>query len=107
MGKQELRSDLIAARAVIANQDDWCKGAWAEGHRHCSWGAGVAVLMKALGLSLGDVTVHPRFYAVEDALNDATPDGSSIVQFNDRDTTTHGDILALFDRAINAIPEDA
>lgn len=95
-----LHDDLIAARALIDTPEKWIKGVDFTPDHRCS--------LKAVA----DATNQPmggfRWSDCENALIKALPSnlrghaGHSVVVFNDRPSTTHADIMALFDRAINA-----
>jgi hypothetical protein len=89
MSKQ-VADDLRAARAAIAAPGLWCKNAYKDGGRCCAIGA-----LEVLG--------EAAFKRARQALRHALPEGFlSVVAYNDHPTTTHADILALFDRAIEA-----
>lgn len=96
-----LQSDLIAARALIDTPEKW-----ARGDKNGRLRPETFCAMTALG-----VPCEPdskRFDAARDALIAQLPEGFEgnpqfpVVSYNDSDTTTHADILALFDRAIKA-----
>jgi hypothetical protein len=92
--------DLVAARAKIADEAHWIKGVDFSSERLCAMGAVGAALKQPMG--------GFRWSACEAALIKALPSSArghashSVVCFNDRRATTHSDILALFDRAIEA-----
>jgi hypothetical protein len=87
--------DLIAARALIENPENWIKG---ENFRlvdgracYCMDGA-----LQAVGVGVdGDA-----WWALNDHLGGYTHLG--LIWFNDAAATTHSDVMALFDRAIDA-----
>ena len=94
-----VRENLIAARALIANEANWAQGKDVDASkgRYC---AAVAC------------TDFPTAYDMFNALGDALPDAfkrpgwhgvARLFKFNDE--SGHGDVLALFDRAIAAQPE--
>jgi hypothetical protein len=56
----------------------------------------VGALKKALQMNAIDVVQTSAYRALRSELGGELP----LVAFNDRDTTTHADVLALFDRAI-------
>jgi hypothetical protein len=103
-----LKDDLIAARALIDTPEKWCKWhghmtrrKWLffEQHSYCTIGA-IAV---EPGGHMN--TSRSAYYKMRDALERALPPGfrnSFLVSFNDDESTTHNDVLALFDRAIEA-----
>ena len=83
-----VKDDLIAAKALIANPKKWIKYEPQRDDCFCTLGA--------LG-TISPAGLH--FQAVYDAL----PDGEVFIShFNDAPTTTHSDIMALFQRAIDA-----
>lgn len=81
---------LERGRAWLADPGQWRKGA--RGYV----GESPCCAIGALGeRRLGD--------AAENALLEALPAGEcSVINYNDRPSTTHADILALYDRAIAA-----
>ena len=80
---------LTAARKRIDTPSKWCKGYISAGSRCCIMGA------------LDEVTLtYIEFHKAKDVLLSQVGDG--IEEFNDHPTTTHRDVLALFDRAIEA-----
>lgn len=93
---------LVAARELIAEPEHWTKGASARGKS----GAKVdpdgraAVSFCATGACYRATRRDWRHApAAIDALQDAV-NYSGIVYYNDEPTTTHTDILAVFDKAI-------
>ncbi len=87
-----LKDNLIAARALIATPDHWCKGTLKMGCAFCAMGA--------IGEVVTDIWVSgtPEYAALRAEL----PWGKSVPSFNDADSTKHEDVLALFDLAIEA-----
>ena len=94
-GIASLREGLIKARALIDTSDKWCKIHFAAPGQHCTMGA--------LEATVG----HDRAYGpYRTALLAALPNGFpyvSVINFNDDPSTTHADIMALFDRAIASL----
>ncbi len=98
---------LVQARKLIERPERWTKGNFAkdahqyavypESHRAACWCAHGATI-KA---SAEDWAKHASAIA---ALRNALTAGwaRNIVSFNDDPSTTHADILALFDRAIES-----
>jgi hypothetical protein len=90
-----VKENLIAARALIDMPEKWGKGSRGlRGTRECAMTACGALKLKS----------H-EFDGVRLALTAALPHGSdltapAVVRFNDDPSTTHTDIMALFDRAI-------
>jgi len=107
MADTQLADDLIAARALIATPGTWCKGL-SSGQNCTMW----AVNLVTTGKANGTAYAGARWQAAEHALRRQVPrlpfdhrgefDAHPVVRFNDAPTTTHNDILALFDRAIQA-----
>lgn len=104
-----VKTDLIAARALIEAESDWSpSGAYTIRNGRmaiCTWMA----LHKAIN------TTGERLMAGYDSLLAALPwhwrlrarfsqdmRDAWIIRFNDHPKTTHADIMALFDRAIEA-----
>jgi hypothetical protein len=99
---------LRAARETIADPKHWTQGAYArdkhgvpvdslrgEGCTFCTFGAVRHVVAKE----------NAEYFEAEVALDSSVPRdgmGATIgaINFNDAPTTTHADVLALFDRAI-------
>lgn len=96
-----LRDDLIAARALIDTPEKWCK----EVNRYEKNGVVISrCAIEAVSASTAD---NHAFHAARVALIDAMPRAPTgtfdmVSVYNDRAATTHADIMALFDRAINA-----
>lgn len=85
---------LRAARARIDTEAKWCKDRMHMGPDvHCAEGACVYV---PAGTYVNTVNALRAALALMPAM--ATCD--SIMSYNDLPTTTHADIMALFDRAI-------
>lgn len=92
----QLADDLRAAKALIDTPEKWGKG---DGLRGPSKPKRCAIHAVAHGVDLG------REDAMVDALTAALPEGWQggllpIAEYNDDPSTTHADVLALFDRAI-------
>lgn len=91
---------LIAGRALLSDGRRWAKGDYCVGDTFCVVGAlGIRTDRRA---SRTDAQREAIFY-----LGAHVPKGHfRIADFNDNPTTTHADVLALFDRAIAARRED-
>ena len=94
---QKTRDVLIAARTIIADPAMWYQGDWsASGEKYnlsepcCAECAIYRATDGAGGASFDAITTIRQF----------TPDCVGIHIFNDAPTTTHADIMAVFDRAI-------
>src|SRR6266853_5063736 len=99
-----MKAILIAARELIEKPEAWCKFELARMGSVPVWsGSEDATCFCALGAIvrlLGSATYGSP---VEDALDSAVPGGFACASdFNDAPTTTHADVLALYDRAIEA-----
>lgn len=95
-----VKENLIAAKALIDTPEKWIKGELVSNGCYCSVGA----IEQTVPFAPGECA---EYAAIEAALppefEDDTSDWNSVVaQFNDDPTTTHADIMALFDRAIAA-----
>lgn len=90
------RDDLITAKALIDAPEKWCRYvAWNTAGARCTMGACNVV-------SQGR---NERLAFLESALQRCLPKTSSFISdFNDDQSTTHADIMALFDRAIASEP---
>lgn len=103
------REVLVAARALIATPERWTKetSSWVRNGIECFCAIG------AIGRAVDHDHNAPATEDVNDALRAAMPawfldrrtGRPSIVEFNDAPTTTHADVLQLFDRAIAACDE--
>ncbi|MES2055782.1 MAG: hypothetical protein V4564_07590 [Pseudomonadota bacterium] len=115
MAIKQLADDLRAARAVIEKPEAWTRRAYAKtannrqtrsplsenAVRFCVLGA----ICRAVGepdYGMGRSSRASSFLLGFVPLNRRTSVLAGIVAFNDRKSTTHVDILALFDRAIAA-----
>lgn len=87
----EVVKALIRAKAIIINPDHWIKGVIYDGNqRRCAIGAVRAVMFGVY---------DPHYNAVVRALHpDKGEDG--VYDFNDDNSTTHADVIAMFDAAI-------
>ena len=89
---------LIAARAIISDPAMWYQGDWTEAggwdnNDACCAECAIMRASKSLGIIVPDWRFEMRKH---------TPTNQHIHVFNDCKTTTHADILAMFDRAIAA-----
>lgn len=91
-----LKEDLIAAKALIDTPEKWTKNYFrTDNGCYCAVGAMDAATRPDPTFDRGD--------AAHAALRASLPEGEkSITGFNDRSSTTHADVMALFDRAIAA-----
>jgi len=98
-----LKSDLVAAKALIDTPEKWCQGTYSIDDRsYCVLGAS----RKAVGLEAWTFNFNqPRYLAVYGVLQAVLPRGpyrGDVAAFNDAKRRKHSDIMALFDRAIVA-----
>lgn len=93
---RSVKENLIAAKALIDTPEKWLKGKLANADG-CFCAAGA--LKYAAGYGAGEVWDSPEYRAVRGGIPDTKQE---IPSFNDRPSTTHADIMALFDRAIAA-----
>lgn len=91
-----VREDLVAAKALIDTPRKWRKGDYDRGGRCCAVGA----VVRVVGGEISDAEYSSAALALEAAL--LPEQGKKVFLFNDNPTTTHADIMALFDRAIAA-----
>ena len=89
-----MRHDLTAAKSLIDTPEKWCKGGLRQGNR-----------LTALG-ALNDACNPMTLRAVYPLITALLPEGfnrpGGIKAYNDAQATIHADIMALFDRAIDA-----
>lgn len=95
---QEVVDVLVRARALIASEDRWCRGSYSKLQddgffAFCAVGAELQATRGIVDWS----DESPSLLALIAAL----PEGyDRISVFNDDPKTTHADVLALYDRAI-------
>lgn len=110
----EAQRVLREAKTLIQKSECWIKGDRKRDNAYCILGA---VTMTKYGSVVGGKLTIPEVKALADGLPaGATWDGGGhpwggrvAGSFNDRDGTTHADVLALFDRAyiLAGLPEYA
>lgn len=96
---------LKAARAKIEKPENWTQGVFARNAHGLLTGPHFsdAACWCALGAVKAALPDHYTGYSkMRELLSAACPPGGDIVDFNDDLSTTHADILAMFDRAIAA-----
>lgn len=92
-----VKENLIAAKALIDTPQKWKKNGWGSNGCYCALGA----LMRASNAHV--LRIVDRSNPDTKALLSAVPEPfESVVAYNDHSSTTHADIMALFDRAIAA-----
>lgn len=98
-----LKDDLIAAKALIDTPEKWIKGSFCVNGCRCALGAIFTV--SAIDGEWSEAKEHQLIEAVSDSLPE--PWKANLISFNDHPDTSHADIMALFDRAINAADMNA
>lgn len=92
-----VKDNLIAAKALIDTPEKWAKGSMIIGDRLCVVGAiGVARKWDAQAFET------PEYAALDRSLPAINLTGYRVSRYNDHPNTTHDDIMALLDRAIEA-----
>lgn len=101
--QQQVIEALRAAREKISSPERWTQGTWARGANDrvaklgnpavcwCIWGALVPT---------ESTTMYGVAEDAYEALRDDPAVGGCPIAYNDKATTTHADVLALFDRTI-------
>lgn len=95
-----LRDDLIAAKALIADPAKWVKED--GGDQLSCWCAATACKSIAMTYGVHYMKEWGRLTRALERQFPAKLAGWSLPEFNDWHDTTHADIMALFDRAIEA-----
>lgn len=95
-GRAQLVADLVAAKALIDTPEKWWKGSYHNDAGDC---------FCAMGAVLHVTDCNPfssRVRACRELLEAAVPimTRQPVGLYNDEFSTTHADIMALFDRAI-------
>lgn len=105
---------LLDARSRIAHPSNWIKGTFQDGDRYCVVGALSAVcagrcwerpsdterrLTRILAGQLPRQSGFQRLMRLRSAR-------WSLIRFNDRPSTSHADVMALFERAIERLHAD-
>jgi hypothetical protein len=95
-----LRDDLIAARALIDTPEKWALGPLVEDGRRCAIRAIEAVVHTDV---VWRKPKHPAYQALCEALPSEWTDEHGLYSVGTyNDAHEHADIMALFDRAIQA-----
>lgn len=90
--QDEVLRCLIEARKLIENERNWLKGTYWVGDQYCAHGA-LSVAANSAGFS---------WIGARDFLRPFAAPHYNAMALNDAHSTTHADVLALFDRAISA-----
>lgn len=96
-GELSLADDLRAAKALISDPKNWCKGHYHDRGRFCAMGACRAVVRATRPYPQTEERLD-RIGAMEKALHVMI--GKCPPTWNDEKTTTHADVMAAFDQAI-------
>ncbi len=97
------KDKILAAKSLIDTVDKWAQGPGIWGSdRHC---AQQAMLDANAGWLMDELAKHlPVWYTISAWCRGrwSILSSSNIIRFNDHPKTTHSDVVALFDRAIEA-----
>ena len=96
----QLRDDLIAAKALIADEKDWTQHPKSMAPM-CAYAA-VLVAIDGRNVSRISDRVMETQHFLARFLPEPFANDRHVIAFNDAPGTTHRDIMALFDRAIEA-----
>lgn len=98
-----VKKNLIAARALIDTPEKWVKIEYEDHGCFCALGALGRVMGRDPSGDLGEVEIAlGRALPPDFKLSAVLSLGTNVVMFNDHPDTTHADIMAMFDRAIEA-----
>lgn len=86
-------SNLTAARELLSNKKRWTKGTYCSAGAYCLYGAIAHVGYRDIAAA----EAGPEAELLERLQGERW-----LSRFNDAPTTTHADVLALFDRAISS-----
>jgi len=111
---ESTRELLIKAKALIDTPSKWCRDSYARDAagekiklvcdpRVVSWC--IMGALRAVALRCTDRRWETTYTACSDVVRRVSSP-SDFVKFNDDPATTHADIMALFDRAIESCDED-
>lgn len=105
----QLLDDLLAARQLIQDPDNWCQYRLRNGHRFCARGA----LMKAIGFyeddpgaGLDDVShwndqaMKSRFFRADEALGAYSRRRGYLSSAHLNNDESHREVIKMFDHAI-------
>jgi hypothetical protein len=92
-----VKQNLIAAKLLIDTPEKWGQGEYAQDGCFCAIGA------LAEAMNIDPVSAKLSMTREFKTLRDSVPEPFyGVWRFNDDEATTHADIMALFDRAIEA-----
>jgi hypothetical protein len=95
---------LRAAKALIDTPEKWTQGHYARDRAGYPAGprSHLACRFCILGAFIRSAGTEVPAYGLSDFIPKDTPADRSVSSYNDHPSTTHADIMALFDRAIAA-----
>lgn len=98
-----VRENLIAAKALINTPEKWAKCPRSDDGTMCA----LRAVEASAGLKYSDGWEAPEGQALQQVLDHMFGPMNTIPvgTYNDARSTTHADIMALFDRAIAALEE--
>lgn len=88
---------LQQARELLSDPKRWVQGHFDIGHAFCAAGA----IEKVAGR--GTDVEDDAYYALANVIDVLSDGTDAIASFNDDDSTTHADVLAAFDLAIERL----
>ena len=104
--QEQTREVLKRARELISDENNWCKGAlsrdkngedvWVSTEHACSWCASGAIIYAAKELGVSE----KGRISIMDMMKIFIGRHQFLSQFNDN--STHAEVLAAFDRALEA-----
>jgi hypothetical protein len=101
-----VRDDLIAARALIDTPEKWVRGHYERQGCYCALGAARKALYGTTDWRPGEDWRGDDNHVTTALRRELSEEWhGSVDDFNDDPSTTHADVLALFDRAIAAQPQ--
>lgn len=95
--QRSVHAVLVAARKLIEKPEHWCQGRYHIGEASCAEGAVLSVTSEYDDTQT-NIARAGAFAALDRAV------GGYIVDFNDAPGRTHSEVLAVFDKAIEAQP---
>ena len=99
-----VKENLIAAKALIDTPEKWLKYDLRNEDRTCFCAIGAIEMAAEYGPNNGDLFNSPEVIALASSLPRPSDTWTDVSFFNDRKSTKHPDIMALYDRAIAAQP---
>ncbi len=103
----EVYFDLARVRERLAEPTSWCKLYYQKGYQMCLDQAVGDVAKERAGPWWSEPYARAAWLLLEAANEDPNVNYNSLVQFNDHHSTTHADVLAVTDRAMDLAVERA